>query len=171
VPRRPPNKVFGGGSPADPPDNAAVARGRALRLLARREHAARELQYKLEQRGIERHDAADAVRAMTEAGWQSDARYVESFIRNRITQGYGPLRIEAELEASGVASTLIRETLAAVDVDWQQLAVEVWSRKFGAAPRGAAEWQKQYRHLAGRGFEAGQIRAALKAEPPDDSGL
>ena len=106
---------------------------------------------------------------MAEAGWQSDVRYVESFIRNRISQGHGPLRIESELEASGVARSLIREALASAEVDWMELAVEVWSRKFGSPPAGASEWQKQYRFLAGRGFEASQIRAALKGEPPEES--
>ena len=105
---------------------------------------------------------------MADAGWQSDTRYVESFIRNRISQGYGPLRIESELEVSGVARALIRDSLAAAEVDWKQLAIEVWSRKFGAAPANAAEWQKQFRYLAGRGFDAGHIRAALKGDLVED---
>jgi regulatory protein len=145
----------------DPPVDPAVARARALRLLARREHSARELQHKLEQRGIEKTDAVEAVRAMTDAGWQSDSRYVDSFIRNRVSQGYGPLR-------SGVVRSLIRESLASAQVDWKELAQEAWARKFGAAPATAAEWQKQFRFLAGRGFDAGQIRYVLKGQFAED---
>lgn len=105
---------------------------------------------------------------MTEAGWQSDSRYVDSFIRNRVSQGYGPLRIESELESSGVARSLIRECLASAGVDWKEIAVEVWARKFGQPPASAAEWQKQFRFLAGRGFDAGQIRHVLKGQFADD---
>ena len=139
-----------------------------MRLLARREHGARELAYKLEQRGIAGERAAEVVGELAQAGWQSDARYVQSLVRTRIAQGFGPLRIEAELEAAGVAAALIRDTLAECGADWRELAAAIQARKFGRPPQGAAEWQKQYRHLAGRGFDAGQIRSALKGEPPEE---
>jgi regulatory protein len=151
--------------PADPKDPAAV-RTRALRLLARREHGARELEYKLAQRGIDREQAAEVVGELAQVGWQSDERYVRSLVRSRIAQGYGPLRIEAELEGAGVAEALVRESLAAAEADWKALAAQVQSRRFGHAPKSGAEWQKQYRHLAGRGFESEQIYAVLKGEPP-----
>lgn len=155
--RRPPNK------PVDPEDPAA-ARERALRLLSRREHSARELRHKLSQRGIADEAAAQAVEALAAAGWQSDARYVESMIRQRIGQGYGPLRIESELQQAGVARALIRESLAAAEADWSVLAQETWARRYRAAPTDAAEWQRQYRFLAGRGFDAAHIRGVLKAD-------
>jgi regulatory protein len=150
------------------PSDPAVARARALRLLGRREHGARELAYKLEQRGVAGERAVEVVGELARAGWQSDTRYVQSLVRTRIGQGFGPLRIEAELEGAGVTVALIRETLAEAGTDWNALAQEIHARKFGRAPAGASEWQKQYRHLAGRGFDAGQIRAALKKEPPEE---
>ena len=154
--------------PEDPADPAA-ARVRALRLLGRREHGARELQYKLGQRGIDPDCAEQAVQELARAGWQSDARYVASLVRSRIAQGFGPLRIEAELEQAGVAAALAREALAAAATDWKARATEVHARRFGRLPGSAAEWQKQYRHLAGRGFEPGQIHAALRGElPPEE---
>ena len=152
--------------PADPKDPAAV-RMRALRLLARREHGARELEYKLEQRGIAPEQAAEVVDELAQVGWQSDERYVRSLVRARIAQGFGPLRIASELEGAGVADSLVRESLAAAATDWKALAIQVHARKFGRAPQNGAEWQKQYRHLAGRGFESEQIYAALKGEPPE----
>jgi regulatory protein len=153
--------------PTDPRDPAA-ARTRALRLLGRREHGAKELQYKLAQRGIDEQRAAEVVGELARSGWQSDARYVTSLVRARVAQGFGPLRIEAELEAAGVADALIRETLAAAGIDWKALAVEVHARKFGQIPKNGAEWQKQYRHLAGRGFDSEQIYAALKQAPLEE---
>ncbi|MDR3418377.1 MAG: regulatory protein RecX [Nevskia sp.] len=155
--------------PEDPGDPAA-ARVRALRLLARREHGAGELQYKLGQRGIDPDCAAEAVRDLARTGWQSDARYVSSLVRGRIAQGYGPLRIQAELEGAGVADSLIRTALAESGTDWKALAAASHARRF-ERPRTAAEWQKQYRYLAGRGFEPEQIHAVLRAEaPPEPDG-
>ncbi|HWY26269.1 MAG TPA: regulatory protein RecX, partial [Nevskia sp.] len=151
--------------PTDPRDPAAV-RARALRLLARREHGARELEYKLAQRGIAREQAAEVVGELAQVGWQSDERYVRSLVRTRVAQGFGPLRIESELEGAGVADSLIRASLAAAEADWKALAVEIHARKFRHAPKNGPEWQKQYRHLAGRGFDTEQIYAALKGEPP-----
>lgn len=150
------------------PDDPAAARLRALRLLARREHGARELEYKLAARGIAGERAAEVVEELARSGWQSDSRYVSSLVRQRVDQGYGPLRIEAELEAAGVAQALIHEALADCGADWKALAIAIQERKFGEPPRSAAEWQKQFRHLAGRGFDAGQIRAALKGEEPEE---
>jgi regulatory protein len=151
----------------DPQDPAAV-RARALRLLARREHSARELQYKLAARGIAQEHAAEVVGELALSGWQSDARYVQALVRSRLAQGFGPLRIEAELEGAGVAESLICATLAEAGADWKALAAAVHARKFGQVPRSAAEWGKQFRHLAGRGFEAEQIYAALKGEAPEE---
>ena len=150
------------------PDEPAAVRTRALRLLARREHGARELEYKLAQRGIDREQAAEVVGELARSGWQSDARYVTSLVRTRVAQGFGPLRIESEREGAGVADALVREALAAVEADWKALAVEVHGRKFGRLPKSGSEWQKHYRHLAGRGFDSEQIYAALKGEPPEE---
>ena len=139
-----------------------------MRLLARREHSARELQHKLAVRGVDQERAAEVVGELARSGWQSDTRYVQSLVRTRVAQGFGPLRIESELENAGVADSLIRESLAAVNADWKVLAVELHARKFGQVPQTGPEWQKQYRHLAGRGFEAEQIYAALKREAPTE---
>ena len=126
------------------------------------------MQHKLAQRGIDRERAAEVVGELARSGWQSDTRYVQSLVRTRVAQGFGPLRIESELEGAGVADSLIRQTLVEVDADWKALAVELHTRKFGRIPQTGPEWQKQYRHLAGRGFEAEQIYAALKREAPGE---
>jgi regulatory protein len=144
-----------------------------MRLLARREHSARELQLKLRQRGVEGERAVEVVAALAADGWQSDERYVGIRVRGRIEQGYGPLRIAAELAESGVAETLRRDALAAaaLEVDWAEQARIAWSRHFRQPPASSAEWQKHYRYLAARGFESSQIRAVLKGSAsPDDEG-
>lgn len=154
-----------------PPEDAAAARARALRLLSRREHGAKELERKLAHRGLDREQAASVVGELAESGWQSDKRYVESLIRSRVHQGWGKRRIEDELEAAGVARQLIRDAFEAASLDWTELVVALHRRRFGdTLPDGAAEWQKRYRFLASRGFQSGEIRAALKREPDLDQG-
>ena len=117
-----------------------------MRLLARREHSAVELKRKLAWRGVDEAEADKAVNELADDGWQSDQRYAESMVRQRVMQGYGPLRIEAELEQSGVDSALVRAALDEIECDWQQLAAETHARRF-AAPQNAMEWQKQYSYL------------------------
>jgi regulatory protein len=151
--------VFMPKKPVDP-------KTQALKLLARREHSARELKRKLAARGITDDAAAAAVEHAIAENWQSDARYAEMLVRTRISGGYGPVRIEAELEVAGVPSEQIRAALDAAEVDWSALAIEQHAKKFGAPPQSSAERAKQYRYLQGRGFDSSQISAALKGEDP-----
>ncbi len=136
----------------------------ALKLLARREHSARELTRKLKARGIGEDEAEAAVEHATGEGWQSDGRYAEMLVRTRLAAGYGPVRIAAELHVSGVPAEQARAALEHAEVDWHALAVEVHAKKFGAPPKSSAERAKQYRYLQGRGFDSSQISAVLKGE-------
>lgn len=149
-----------------PEATAQGGRDTALRLLSRREHSAAELKYKLARRGHEDEQAERIVERLAEAGWQSDERYAEMLVRNRIGQGYGPLRIHAELEAARVDGAAIRAALDGAEVDWVERACAVHAHRFKSVPQAVSEWQKQYRFLAGRGFEPEQIRAALKQSGP-----
>lgn len=136
-------------------------------MLGRREHSARELARKLAGQGLAEGEASRLVEELRHEGWQSDARYAELLVRSRVSQGYGPRRIGAELTAHGVDAALVREALAAADCDWTALAAQVHDKHFPQAARGAAERLKRYRYLAGRGFEAGHIRAAMQGAAPD----
>jgi regulatory protein len=139
-------------------------KARAIALLARREHSARELRRKLQARGVGEDEAAKAVAGVAAEGWQSDARYAEMLVRSRVNQGYGPVRIEAELEVAGLAAEQIGAALDGAGVDWRALALQVHARRFHGPPRTSAERAKQYRYLQGRGFDDSQIAAALKGD-------
>jgi regulatory protein len=144
--------------PKKPPD----PKTQALKLLARREHSARELKRKLAARGLTDDQAAAAVEHAIAENWQSDARYAGMLVRTRVAGGYGPVRIEAELEVAGVPADQIRAAFDEAAVDWHALAVEVHRKKFGRLPTSLAERAKQYRYLQGRGFDASQVSAVLK---------
>lgn len=142
----------------------ASARQQALYLLQRREHSASELSRKLVSRGIEESAADEAISALSESGLQSDGRYAELLVRSRIARAYGPLRIRAELRVAGVSDSESAVALEDVEVDWFELARSYRERRFGPAPIDNTEQARQFRHLAGRGFETSQIRYALESE-------
>jgi regulatory protein len=152
---------------ADNQSDPAEARDRALRLLTRREHSARELKRKLEERGFDEAAADDAVSKLADGGLQSDGRYAEQMIRTRLAQGYGPVRIEADLRQAGLNAEQIQDAMAATDCDWTERAAHVHARKFRDVPRTQAERARQYRFLMGRGYEPEQIRRVLKGELAD----
>lgn len=151
-------------SPKDPGDPKA----RAIKLLARREHSARELKRKLEARGIEAEQAASVVAELAQEGWQSDGRYAELLVRSRVSQGYGPLRITAELKIAGVPTDQIHAALEEAGTDWRARAAEVRAKHFRQLPKTTAERARQYRYLLSRGFDTGHVQAVLKGEDFDD---
>ncbi len=151
----------------DPADPEAI-RARALRAVTRREYGARELQAKLVRTGASESVARQVVEDFAARGWQSDARYAESVARVRIGQGYGPLRIRAELQAAGVADTFISAAIQEPEVGgWLACAHASYAHRFHTPPADAAGWQKAWRFLAQRGFSAEHIRSALKNVPDD----
>lgn len=137
-------------------------RQEALSLLSRREYSARELQQKLQTR-----HPADAVASVIESlqsgNLQSDLRFAGVWLRHRLLQGYGPLRIQAELRQKGIPDSLIRQTLDDSGVDWFEQAQLTFQRKFGHRPaRDMREKARQMRFLQQRGFTGDQIRHACR---------
>lgn len=153
---------------SDEPLTGDAARLKALRLLGRREHSSRELKGKLRQGGVAADEAEQLVESLGGEGWQSDPRFAASRVQNRIAQGYGPLRIRAELQMAGLPQEMIREALEEADCDWTALCIASAQRRFRGPATDRAERQRRYNHLAARGFEGEQIRAAL--ESGDDAG-
>lgn len=145
-------------------DDRSEARKKAMDLLARREHARAELERKLIAAGFGAHVAADALQQLAEEGLQSDRRFVESFVRSRINQGKGPLRIHADLGQRGVAPGLVDDVLEEAGEDWFALARNARQKKFGRSrPADFKDKARQMRFLQYRGFEPDQVQAAVSA--------
>ena len=144
--------------------NPVEARKKAMDYLARREHASGELIEKLVAFGFDRSLAESAVAGLVDDGLQCDERFVESFVRSRVNQGKGPVRIRSELRERGVDDELINGGLDAADEDWRALAIAVRRKKFGAERPGAyPEKARQMRFLQSRGFDSDHIQAAVSA--------
>ena len=132
----------------------------AVRQLARRETSRRELTRKLVARGFEPESVATVVSDLAGRGWQSDKRYAEMLVRHRAAQGYGPLRVVAELGQHGIVDA--QACLAHMNLDWFDLALRAREKKFGSlAPQTWQERLRQQRFLVQRGFAMEHIKAAI----------
>ncbi|SCZ49671.1 regulatory protein RecX [Thiohalomonas denitrificans] len=146
----------------------AEVRETAIRLLARREHSRRELAFKLDGRGFDREQVDPILDDLESRGLLSDVRFAEFFVRSRVSNGCGPLRIRAELRERGVEDGVIAGQLAEVDADWCELAAQVRRKRFGEPIPGEFKQRaKQMRFLQYRGFESEQIRAAVRGDEWD----
>lgn len=124
-----------------------------MRLLARREHSARELADKLVRRGFDAEVVGDAVAELAAGGWQSDQRFTEQYVRERVDKGEGPLKIRAALSERGIDGSRAEAALAAFDEEWIDRARAVCRRRFGDRP--PASWNeraRRARYLQQRGF-------------------
>ncbi|ABC29017.1 uncharacterized protein conserved in bacteria [Hahella chejuensis KCTC 2396] len=137
---------------------------KSLRLLARREYAERELRRKLEAGGAEAEAVEAVIAHLIENNWLSDFRYAEILVRHRAGQGYGPVRISAELKQQGVEADMIRGAFSESGVDWFERAAAVLRKRFREKPESPSELQKQKRYLLQRGFNFDEINEAVKYE-------
>jgi len=137
----------------------------ALRLLASREHSASELRAKLQKRGFDL-DAIDPVLSgLADRKLLSDTRFVESYVDRRMRNGFGPLRIRAELGERGVDQGLIEAQVDQDEDTWMELLAEVHDKKFGKHPAsGRVELARRARFLEYRGFTAAQVSRFLRYE-------
>jgi len=134
-----------------------TARERAIHLLARREHSRHELSQKLIQKGFSPSDIENALDSLEERGWLSDRRFTESWIRHRIHGGYGWYRIRAELQEKGVHSDIVQEVYEEQTINWSELAIQVWQKKYRSLPNDWNEKAKQMRFMQYRGFSNDHI--------------
>lgn len=140
---------------------------RALGLLVRREHSRKELARKLTARGVEADDARAAVERMTAEGWQDDARFAELLVRSRASNGYGPLRIRAELGTHGLDRDIVASAMDAYDGDWTENARDLARRRFPGRLDDRAIQRKAADFLLRRGFSGDQVRAAVRLDDDD----
>ncbi len=130
----------------------------AMRLLARREHGARELTNKLVLKGFSREDVQEALIECQRLGLQSDVRFIENLSRARIRQGYGPLRIRRELQHLQVDIELVDDALRQEQDNWLSYAMSAWEKKYKKEEAlSYASLQKQKQFLLYRGFTTDTI--------------
>ncbi|MDT3672928.1 MAG: recombination regulator RecX [Aromatoleum sp.] len=135
-------------------------KGKALRMLARREHSRAELARKLAAEGT-REDIHAVLDQLERSGLLSDARFAETFVSSRAAR-VGNARLRHDLRARGIADEVIAAALPAEADSETERAREVWRRKFDAPPVDRADYARQARFLQQRGFAVDIIRKVLK---------
>ena len=136
--------------------------GRALRLLARREHSRTELARKLAAHAEDLVEIESVLDELERRGWLSERRVVEQMVHARRAR-FGAHRITRDLLAKGVSQDAIAGALPEIRGGELQAAREVWRRKFGGRlPRNAQERGRQARFLQGRGFGMEVIVKVIK---------
>jgi regulatory protein len=134
----------------------------AMGLLARREHSRRELHDKLRQKGYADTIITRVIAELETDRFQSDERFTDSLIRTRRDRGYGPIRIQKELQEKGIAPELIDRLLNLSAQEWMDSLQRVWRKKFGdKIPKSYAERARQARFLHYRGFTSDQCQQVL----------
>jgi len=148
----------------------ASAYEKALGLLARREHSARELKSKLERRGFEADENTEAIERLRSKDFQNDDRFGEMLVRSRIEGGYGPRWIIAELRTHGIAEARARELIDAAEPDWPALIRRQLQRRYGSKPAAnLAERSKRAAFLLRRGFDAATVAVVTRARGIDEA--
>lgn len=131
----------------------------AIALLSVREYSRSDLQKRLAQKGYSNELIHSVLEELSTQNLQSDARFVENYIRMRKRRGYSIQRIRLELEQRGIERHLMLPFLEEAREDWQQHILDVWEKKFhGKQPTLLADRAKQFRFLQYRGFTIDQIQ-------------
>lgn len=143
-------------------------KGRALRLLAGREHSRAELQRKLSTHETEPGELAKALDELEAKGFINEQRVLESVVHRRSAR-LGAARVRQELQAKGLDPQAVAEAVAGLQDSEEARAREVWRKKFGEVPGDASERGKQMRFLLTRGFSAEAVRRVLRGAPAEDA--
>ncbi len=131
-------------------------------MLAARERARAELGCKLSEKGYSSACVNAVLDRLEAEHLQSDERYAEEFVAQRIRRGLGPLRIAAELRDKGISEELIAAWVETNDSAWSRRMAVVAAGRFGdAAATDRRELAKRARFLEYRGFPAELIRHYL----------
>jgi regulatory protein len=144
-------------------------KGRALRLLAGREHSRKELERKLAPHETEPGQLKTALDELQARGFIDEQRVVDSLLHRRAPR-LGAARIRHELQAKGLDAERVAVALASLRATEVERAREVWRRKFGELPADTAQRAKQVRFLIARGFSAEAVRRVLAWDPEDEGG-
>jgi regulatory protein len=124
----------------------------AAEALARRDLSPAALKARLEARGVDAADAAEAVDRLQAAGYVDGARFALARAETLATRGWGDDGIRDDLERQGCTAAAVEDALAALEPEARRARALVAS--LGPSPGTA-------RRLAAKGFSADALESAL----------
>lgn len=151
----------------EPARKGLSLKARAVGYLSRREHARSELARKLRPYAEDLDEIEAVLDVLQREGWLSNERFAQSLVHRRAPR-HGTARVVQELRQHGLDDAQVaelREQLRATEYERAQAA---WRKRFGGErPVDRADYARQARFLAGRGFAHDVIRRIL-GESDDD---
>ena len=142
-------------------------KGRALRLLAQREHSRAELATKLARQVQEGDDLNAVLDELQAKDFINADRVAESLVHRRAAR-LGTQRLVQELRSKGLDDALVRATAERLRATELERAQAVWRQRFGTVATDANERARQMRFLAARGFAGDVVRRVARDGSPDD---
>ena len=142
-------------------------KGRALKLLAQREHSRLELQRKLAAHVEEGGDLPAILDELEKRGFISEQRVVASVIHSKASR-FGTARLVQELRSKGLDDEAVREAGEQLRDTELQRATDLWRKRFGAPPADLKEKARQLRFMASRGFSSAVASRVLREAPYSD---
>ena len=132
-----------------------IVYNKALDLVSRREHSRYELMQKLDKRYPNTTPIIEDVLDKLETNKiLDDERFAEMYLNSRARKGFGPKKIEMELNSRKVNSLLISNAIEAYE-SWLDNAQKVLKKKFkDQKPVDYQSKMKQKQFLFSRGFSA-----------------
>lgn len=144
----------------DEPDFATIY-NKSLDLLSRREHSVFELIQKLKKRYGTSNLIDDVIIRLQESNLLDDQRFAEAYIKVRARKGFGPRRIDAELQQRKVSEAIINQELSMIE-NWNELALLAFKKKFSNFQKDTKEILKAKSFLQNRGFSFEQIEFCIQ---------
>jgi regulatory protein len=147
-------------------------KGRALRLLAAREHSRAELEQKLKpqaQANGQLEQLAQILDDLEARDFINQGRVVESLL-NRRAGRLGSARLRHELNQKGIGRDAVDQAIEGLKSTELERARQVRLKKFGAAAGDAKQRARQMRFLLARGFSAEDVRRAVLPAGLQESG-
>ena len=133
----------------------------ALRALSHRDLSAADLEHRLEAKGFDDSERADALATLQRTGLQNDRRFAESRAEALASRGAGDARVRYELTRAGVDEELVADAIALLEPEPER-AQRIAERR-GYGPKTA-------RYLSGKGFSEDSIGAVVASSDGDELG-
>ena len=139
---------------------------RALRLLAVRPRARRELESRLRQAGFETAEVSSELDRLEEVGLLDDGAFARELADHHLTvRGSARKAVAGALASKGVSRETIDRTLAGMEQDESVRALEVATQRARrlTSLRPEAAYGRLVSFLARRGYDGGTSREAARA--------
>jgi regulatory protein len=140
----------------------AIVRCTAFNYLSKRDYSQFSLHKKLTEKGFSTPIIAFVLQQLLGENLLNDERYCETLINRRMQQGYGPIKIRAELQQQGINKETIVNQLQHYETTWLENIKKIQQKKFASITNTKQKTAQQIRYLQRRGFSLSQIKQSIK---------